>query len=64
VCAAVVPSGEGDVAIDELRGFAKERLAPYKVPKDFLWVEDLPRNAMGKVTKPAVRELFSADADG
>jgi malonyl-CoA/methylmalonyl-CoA synthetase len=37
----------------------KSRLAPYKVPKHFILVPDLPRNAMGKVTKPAVRELFA-----
>jgi malonyl-CoA/methylmalonyl-CoA synthetase len=41
-----------------LRAYAKERLAPYKVPKDILLVDDLPRNAMGKVTKPAIQELF------
>ena len=58
VCAAVV-AAEPTVTAEELRGFAKERLAPYKVPKDFLLVDDLPRNAMGKVTKPAVRELFA-----
>ena len=58
VCAAVVPGGGALPEPDELRAFAKERLAPYKVPKDFLVVDGLPRNAMGKVTKPAVRELF------
>jgi len=58
VCAAVVAAAP-TLTAEELRGFAKERLAPYKVPKDFLLVEDLPRNAMGKVTKPAVSELFA-----
>ena len=43
---------------EKLRAYAKERLAPYKVPKDILLVDDLPRNAMGKVTKPAIQELF------
>lgn len=63
VCAAVVPVGGADLAEDELRDLARERLAPYKVPKDFLIVDDLPRNAMGKVMKPAVRELFTPDDD-
>jgi malonyl-CoA/methylmalonyl-CoA synthetase len=58
VCAAVVPRGSGEVTEDELRTFVKTRLAPYKVPKQILMVADLPRNAMGKVTKPAVRDLF------
>ena len=46
---------------DTARAFARERLAPYKVPKDVRVVAELPRNAMGKVTKPAVRDLFAAE---
>ena len=61
VCAAVVPAGDAELVEDELRDLARTRLAPYKVPKDFLIVDDLPRNAMGKVTKPDVRELFTPD---
>ncbi len=61
VCAAVVPHPASSLSPSELRAFAKELLAPYKVPKDFAVVEDLPRNAMGKVTKPAVREIFQAE---
>lgn len=61
VCAAVVPTEPLAVETEALRSFAKERLAPYKVPKDILIVPDLPRNAMGKVTKPAVRDLFTSE---
>jgi malonyl-CoA/methylmalonyl-CoA synthetase len=59
VCAAVVARPDREVSEDDLRTFVKSRLAPYKVPKQIRVVADLPRNAMGKVTKPAVRELFS-----
>lgn len=63
VCAAVVAPEAGPAPDPEaLRAFAKERLAPWKVPKDVRVVEALPRNALGKVTKPAVKELFAADA--
>jgi malonyl-CoA/methylmalonyl-CoA synthetase len=48
---------------EALRSFSKKRLAPYKVPKDVLLLEELPRNAMGKVTKPAVRDLFAEEND-
>jgi malonyl-CoA/methylmalonyl-CoA synthetase len=58
VCAAIVLEPAQTLSDDELRQFTKDRLAPYKVPKDFLLVDDLPRNAMGKVTKPAVSDLF------
>jgi malonyl-CoA/methylmalonyl-CoA synthetase len=48
---------------DALRGWAKERLAPYKVPSRILFLEALPRNAMGKITKPALKELLKFSAD-
>jgi malonyl-CoA/methylmalonyl-CoA synthetase len=64
VCvAAVLAPGAGAVDAEGLRAFARERLAPWKVPKDVLLVDDLPRNAMGKVTKPRVRELFATEVD-
>jgi malonyl-CoA/methylmalonyl-CoA synthetase len=62
VCAAVVQRPERSVSADELRAFARERLAPYKVPKEIALVADLPRNPMGKVTKPSVREIFASGA--
>jgi malonyl-CoA/methylmalonyl-CoA synthetase len=43
---------------EELRAWAGERLAPYKVPREVRTVDALPRNAMGKVTKPEVKTLF------
>ena len=59
VCAAVIPDDvRRPPSPEELRTFAKRRLAPYKVPKEIRIVERLPRNAMGKVTKRAVRDLF------
>jgi malonyl-CoA/methylmalonyl-CoA synthetase len=59
ICAAVVPRDEGDaVNTAEIRDFLKARLAPYKVPKEYRWLEALPSNAMGKVSKPRVRALF------
>ncbi|MHB8800253.1 MAG: acyl-CoA synthetase [Thermoanaerobaculia bacterium] len=57
VAAAVVTDG-APLSLDSLRAFARERLAPYKLPTRLLVLDDLPRNAMGKVTKPAVRTLF------
>ncbi len=63
VCAAVVARGAREPDAAELRGYARERLAPYKVPKDFLFLSELPRNALGKVTKPAVKELFGGTAE-
>lgn len=61
VCAAVVPLAGGSVAVpglEELREWTKDRLAPYKAPRALLVLEELPRNAVGKVTKPDVVALF------
>jgi acyl-CoA synthetase (AMP-forming)/AMP-acid ligase II len=37
---------------EALRAWCKERLASYKVPRQVVLVDALPRNAMGKVMKP------------
>jgi malonyl-CoA/methylmalonyl-CoA synthetase len=58
VVACVVRRGDGTCDAADLRAFARERLAPYKVPKDVLFLEELPKNALGKVVKPElVRQL-------
>jgi len=46
------------LTLDELRGWARAELAPYKVPRALVIVVALPRNSMGKVTKQDVKELF------
>ena len=48
--------------LEELRAFCRERLAPYKVPTRLAVLPELPRNAMGKVTKAAVKVLFVGPA--
>jgi malonyl-CoA/methylmalonyl-CoA synthetase len=40
----------------------RERLASFKVPKALYRIESLPRNAMGKVEKPRLRELLPHQA--
>jgi malonyl-CoA/methylmalonyl-CoA synthetase len=58
VCAAVVLDAGKTLDIETLRTWGKERLAPYKVPKDLVVLEKLPRNAMGKLVKPTVKKIF------
>jgi acyl-CoA synthetase (AMP-forming)/AMP-acid ligase II len=36
--------------------YCRDRLANYKVPRSVLFVESLPRNASGKVTKQVLRD--------
>jgi malonyl-CoA/methylmalonyl-CoA synthetase len=60
VVACVVPRAgrEAECRTSELRAFAKERLAPYKVPRDVVLLAELPRNAVGKVMKPALKKML------
>ena len=46
------------LSLEEMQAWARERLAPYKVPRALRCVAALPRNAMGKVMKPEVAKLF------
>lgn len=61
IAAAVVKqsgaSGEG-LDADQLSAHVAEFLAPYKLPRQWRFLPDLPRNAMGKVVKATVSELF------
>lgn len=41
-----------------LDAWMKENIAPYKRPRKYLVVQELPRNAMGKVVKSEVKKLF------
>lgn len=61
--AVVFEAGSETLDLDALRRWGKERLSPYKLPTRLLPVEHLPRNAMGKVTKTAIRPLFDARPD-
>jgi malonyl-CoA/methylmalonyl-CoA synthetase len=50
--------------LEGLRSWCKHRLSVYKIPQRLFVVEELPRNAMGKVTKPLVREWVSRQPQG
>ncbi len=58
VTAVVVLKEKAALELPALREWSKGRLSVYKIPQRLLVVKELPRNAMGKVTKPAVRALF------
>jgi acyl-CoA synthetase (AMP-forming)/AMP-acid ligase II len=55
VVAFVVLHNGSKVDGEALRAFGLEHLADYKVPRQFHFVDELPRNATGKVVKPELR---------
>jgi malonyl-CoA/methylmalonyl-CoA synthetase len=64
VAAAVVLNNGDGLELSSFRAWAKEFLAAHKVPSRLLVLEALPRNAMGKVMKPALAALFHTGGDG
>ena len=46
----------GDAVAEELKGFVKDRLAPFKYPRWIDFVDDLPKTATGKIQRFKLRE--------
>ncbi|KAG9152973.1 hypothetical protein Leryth_026578 [Lithospermum erythrorhizon] len=71
ICAIVVPDAEckrrqdeelkPSLTLEELTSWAKEKLAPYKLPTRLLLWESLPGNAMGKVNKKDLKKKMTVD---
>ena len=49
----------GTASVDELMAHCRDGLAPYKVPRQILQVEELPRNALGKIRSADLAKRFS-----
>ncbi|MDF2157662.1 acyl-CoA synthetase [Algoriphagus sp. CAU 1675] len=56
VVAALVADSSLDSS--KLNAWLRERMPAYKTPRKYIFLEDLPRNAMGKVTKNELKKLF------
>lgn len=65
IVVAAVTLHEGAVApaLSDLRAFAAPHLAAYKIPSRLDVLDALPRNAMGKVDKAALRDRLTAHFD-
>ncbi len=58
VTAIVVPRPGSALKEGEVIAYLKSRIANFKVPKRVFFLQDLPRNTMGKVQKNVLRERF------
>lgn len=58
VTAIVVPAHGKTPDTEEIRGFCRQRLAGYKVPKHVEFIEALPRLPTGKIAKGKLREKY------
>jgi len=55
---AAIVTNQPPVSTEQLKDWLKERMAPYKIPRKYLNLNELPKNAMGKVVKSEVKKLF------
>ncbi|NNL14930.1 MAG: long-chain fatty acid--CoA ligase [Acidimicrobiia bacterium] len=61
--AIVVPRDSGLFDGDQLLAFCDDKLARYKIPKHVRTIDELPRNAAGKVLKRQLKEMVTSDRD-
>src|SRR5262249_38208075 len=60
VTAIVVRKPGAEVSADDILARLKDRLARFKQPKRIIFVDELPRNVMGKVQKNVLRDTYAA----
>mgnify|MGYP001765849508 CR=1 FL=1 len=60
VIAVIVPAAGVAPSAEDIRDAIKDRVAKFKVPKKVLFIDELPRNSMGKVQKDLLRKRYSA----
>jgi long-chain acyl-CoA synthetase len=61
VLAFVVPKPGLTMVPEEVKAFLKKRLSVFKVPKDFLIVEELPKSSAGKLLKRKLKQDLLAN---
>jgi len=58
VTAFIVPKPGQDIAPEELKLFLKSRISPFKVPKEYVVLNELPKSPTGKILKIELRKRF------
>ncbi|WP_067824269.1 acyl-CoA synthetase [Nocardia inohanensis] len=54
--AFIVPEPGAEITADEVKSYVKNNLARYKVPRDVIFIDELPRNATGKLLRRVLVE--------
>lgn len=55
-CAVIVKAPESDISADDLLLYCQDKLARFKIPKHVKFMDELPRNATGKVLKRVLKD--------
>ena len=56
VAATIIASDE--LTLEDIQAWSLDFLSDYKIPRSLKLLEELPKNAMGKVVKPEIKKLF------
>ena len=57
--AAIVPQPGASVSADELVSHCREHIGGYKIPRQYAFLPEMPKSAMGKILKTDLRKTFS-----
>ncbi|TCS93919.1 acyl-CoA synthetase [Hazenella coriacea] len=58
VAAAIVPVRGKKIEIEDLDGFCSKKLGRYKVPKKFIFLDELPKTMVGKIDKKGIVRMY------
>jgi long-chain acyl-CoA synthetase len=58
VTAFIVPKKGCTIDPDDLKSYLKTRLAPFKVPKEYITVEEMPKSGAGKILKREIKNQY------
>lgn len=58
VAVVIVLKDGGEMSVEELQSWSKDKMSSYKTPRKIINLKELPKNAMGKVVKPELKKLF------
>jgi fatty-acyl-CoA synthase len=58
--ACVVPEGDEEITLDELKEFLADRVPKWWIPNDLEIIEEVPKTSVGKFSKKTLREQFAA----
>ncbi len=65
ILACIVLADQGACSDREVKRYCREKLPPYKLPKEVIFVDELPKTASGKIRKKVLKEqLIAASQEG
>jgi len=64
VIAAVILREGRSATAEAIREFTKQHLSSYKVPREVLFMEQLPESGTGKVQKNELKKIYKARKEG